>query len=278
MNFIKAALFGLVEGITEWLPVSSTAHMKILNAFISLNVSQAFYNVFEVVIQLGAIIALVVVIFNDLWPFFKTGERFGKGILAIFEKEKFFLWLKITIACLPVILYKLFVEDYVTFVNADNEMTFIGCSLIGVGILFIIVELALSKRKPSVNSTSQITYLMALVIGLAQLVAAIFPGVSRSGATIIAGMLLGLTRPTAMLFTFELAFPVMVGASLMEVLEFGFSYSLTEALILAIGCFVAFAVSQVTIRAILNYIKEHDFKLLGVYRVLIGIIVLLLLK
>ncbi len=278
MNILKAILFGIIEGITEWMPISSTAHMKILNVFLPLDVSPEFYSVFEVVIQLGAILALVIVFFNKIWPFGQSRNPLGEGILSYIKKDKFILWIKIIVACIPVILFELLLDDLFTFINEKNEMTFIGFALILVGIVFILVEMAVKGKKFTVTSTRQITYMQALIIGLAQLIAAIFPGVSRSGSTIIAALLLGISRPTATEFTFEVAIPVMFGASLMEVLKFSAAVSFTEILTLIVGCVSAFAVSLFMIRFVLNYIRKNTFNIFGLYRILMGIIILIFLR
>ncbi len=278
MNVIKAILFGIIEGITEWMPISSTAHMKILNVFFPLDVSVEFYEVFEVVIQLGAIIALLLVFWNKIWPFGRTRNPLGQGILSYVKKDKFILWLKIVVACLPVILFELLLEDLITFINEKNEMTFIGAALILVGIVFIVVEMMIRGRKPIVDSTRSITYMQALIIGLAQLVAAVFPGVSRSGSTIIAALLLGISRSAATEFTFEVAIPVMFGASLMKVLKFSAAVSFGEIVTLLTGCAAAFAVSLFMIRFVLNYIKKNTFTIFGVYRILMGLIILIFLR
>ena len=278
MDILKAVIFGIIEGITEWMPVSSTAHMKILNAIIPLNVSPEFYEVFEVVIQLGAIIALVIVFWNKIWPFGESKNPLGEGILSIVKKDKFFLWIKIVIACIPVILFELFLEDKITFINENNEMTIIAIALILVGIVFIVVEALIKNKKPTVNSTRSITYLQAIIIGLAQLVAAIIPGVSRSGATIIASLLLGISRSAATEFTFELAIPVMFGASLMKIIKCTAAIGFMEILISLIGCITAFVVSLFMIRFVLDYIKENTFTLFGIYRIILGIIILIFLR
>ncbi|MBR3266439.1 MAG: undecaprenyl-diphosphate phosphatase [Erysipelotrichaceae bacterium] len=278
MDILKAVIFGIIEGITEWMPVSSTAHMKILNAIIPLNVSPEFYEVFEVVIQLGAIIALVIVFWNKIWPFGESKNPLGEGILSIVKKDKFFLWIKIVIACIPVILFELFLEDKITFINKNNEMTIIAIALILVGIVFIVVEALIKNKKPTVNSTRSITYLQAIIIGLAQLVAAIIPGVSRSGATIIASLLLGISRSAATEFTFELAIPVMFGASLMKIIKCTAAIGFMEILISLIGCITAFVVSLFMIRFVLDYIKKNTFTLFGIYRIILGIIILIFLR
>lgn len=278
LNILKGVLFGIVEGVTEWLPISSTAHMKILNKILPLSVSAEFYEMFEVVIQLGAIIALLIIFWNKVWPFgYSKNALVDHGPLRIIKKDKFFLWLKIAIACIPVILYELLLEDIVTIVNADNELTIIACSLIVIGVIFVVVEFALRHKLPDVYSTKDITFLSAAIIGLCQLVAAIFPGVSRSGATIIAGLLMGICRQTAVEFTFELSIPVMFGASLMRVIKFAGEIKLLEVLTLLVGCASAFVVSLFMIRFVLNYIKNHTFTLFGLYRIIFGIIILLLI-
>ena len=277
MDFLKAILFGIIEGITEWMPVSSTAHLMILNKILPLNVSKEFFDIFDVVIQLGAILALVIVFFNKIWPFGESKNPLGKGILKIVKKDKFFLWIKIVIACIPVIIFELFLEDLFTFINEDNEMKFIAIALIAVGVLFIVVELLIKGKQPKITSTKQITYLQALIIGLAQLIAAIFPGVSRSGATIIAALLMGISRSAATEFTFEVAIPVMFGASLMKVLKFSGAVVFGEIVILLLGCISAFIVSLFMIRFVLDYIKKNTFTIFGIYRILIGLIILFFL-
>ena len=278
MNFIKAILFGIIEGITEWMPISSTAHMKILNVFFPLEVSSEFYDVFEVVIQLGAILALLLVFWNKIWPFGRSDNPLGKGALSDIKKDKFFLWLKIILACLPAVIFELFLDDKFGFVNEDNEMKVIGISLLTVGFVFLMVEMIVRNKKFSVTTTKKITILQAIVIGLAQLIAAIFPGVSRSGATIIAALLIGISRSTATEFTFELAIPVMFGASLMKILKYGAAFSAAEIMIMLFGCISAFMVSLFMIRFVLNYVKRNTFTVFGVYRILMGLIVLIYLR
>lgn len=278
MNILKAIIFGIIEGITEWMPVSSTAHLKILNIFFPLETTPEFLEVFEVVIQLGAIIALLLIFWNKVWPFGKSNRPLGKGILANVKKDRFILWLKIIVACLPAIIYELFLEDHVNFITPENEMTLIAAALMLVGIVFIVVEGLLRNRQFTVNSTRYITFKQALLIGLAQLVAAVFPGVSRSGATIICALLLGITRSTSTEFTFELAIPVMFGASLMKILKYGAAFSFGEILTLLTGCISAFLVSLFMIRFVLDYVKKNTFTIFGIYRILLGIIVLMFLR
>lgn len=277
MNYIKAILFGIVEGVTEWLPVSSTAHMMILNIFAPLDVRPEFYGVFEVIIQLAAVLSLFLVFIEKIWPFGKNDNPLGKGLLTIVKKDKFFLCIKIAIACMPAIIYKLFIEDYFVLVNESNEMFVVGLSLLVVGIIFIVVESLVYKKNPSKLTTDGITYFDAIIIGLAQLAAGVFPGVSRSGSTIIAGLLLGISRVAITDFTFELSMPVMFGASLMEVIQCGISVNLTEIIILLLGCISAFVISMIMIKFILNYIKKNNFVAFGIYRVIAGILVIIFL-
>lgn len=278
MNIIKAILFGIIEGITEWMPISSTAHMKILNKLLPLDVTPEFYEVFEVVIQLGAILALLIVFWKKIWPFGRSKMPLGDGILSYIKKDKFFLWINIIIACIPVILFELLLEDLFTFVNENNEMTIIAIALIVVGIIFIVVEMLIRNKKPVVTSTRQITMLQALIIGLTQLIAAIIPGVSRSGSTIIAALLLGISRSAATEFTFELAIPVMFGASLMKIVKFSGAVGFMDVLTLITGCIMAFVVSLFMIRFVLNYIKKNTFVMFGIYRIALGLIILFLLR
>ena len=278
MNFIKAILFGIIEGITEWMPISSTAHMKILNVFFPLEVSSEFYEVFEVVIQLGAILALLLVFWNKVWPFGRSDNPLGKGALSDIKKNQFILWLKIILACMPAIIFELFLDDKFNFVNEDNEMKVIGISLLVVGFVFLLVEMIVKNKKFTVTNTKKITILQAIVIGLAQLIAAIFPGVSRSGATIIAALLVGISRSTATEFTFELAIPVMFGASLMKILKYGMAFTAADIMIMLFGCVSAFMVSLFMIRFVLNYVKRNTFTVFGIYRILMGLIVLIFLK
>jgi len=278
MDILKVILFGIIEGITEWMPISSTAHMKILNVFFPLDVSYEFYEVFEVVIQLGAILALLLIFWNKVWPFGSSRHPLGKGILSYAKKDKFFLWIKIVIACLPAIIYELFLEDRLTFIDESNEMLFIAIALILVGIVFIVTELAIRGKQFNILSTRQISYIQALLIGFAQLIAAVFPGVSRSGATIIASLLLGISRATATEFTFELAIPVMFGASLMKLVKYGLMISFGEVILLLAGCISAFVVSLFMIRFVLDYVKKNTFTIFGIYRILMGIIVLVFLR
>ena len=266
LDILIAALFGLVEGITEWLPISSTGHMILLNDLISMNVSQKFWEMFLVVIQLGAILAVVVLFWNRLFPFGK-----GKTGGIVIKKDIFSLWGKIIVACLPAAVIGLLFDSYFEALFY-NKWT-VAIMLILVGIVFILLENRNKNKKPTVTSTANITYKAALIIGLFQLVAAVFPGTSRSGATILGGLMIGLSRKTAADFTFFLAVPVMFGASLLKIVKFGFGFTGLELAILLVGMAVAFVVSVIAIKFLLGYIKKHDFKVFGWYRIALGILV-----
>lgn len=276
MEILKSALFGLVEGITEWLPISSTGHMILLEDLVKLNVSEAFWEMFLVVIQLGAILAVILLFFKKLWPFGKKNNNCPvkeEGLLSWFKKDTWVMWFKIIIACLPAIILVVLGldEKFETwFYNAPA----VAIALIVFGIGFLIVEKINKNRNPKITSIAQISYKTALCIGLFQLLAAIFPGTSRSGATILGALLIGVSRETAAEFTFFLAVPVMLGASLLKILKFGFAFTGMEIAILLVGMVVAFVVSIVVIKFLMGYIKKHDFKIFGWYRIVLGIIVL----
>ena len=265
-EIIKAILFGIVEGITEWLPVSSTGHMIILDELIKLNVSKEFLEVFLVVIQLGAILAVVMLYWNQLFPFsFKKGED-------TIRKDVFSMWFKVIAACIPAAVVGILFDDQINelFYNYQTVAT----ALIVFGILFIVIENKNQTKKARITSIAQITYRDAMLVGLFQLIAAIFPGTSRSGSTIIGGILVGTSRTVAAEFTFFLGIPVMFGASLLKLLKFGFGFTGTEVLILVIGMVVSFVVSILAIKFLMGYIKKHDFKAFGWYRIVLGALVL----
>lgn len=278
MNFIeilKAMLFGVVEGITEWLPVSSTGHMILLNEFVPLNVSEEFYELFEVVIQLGAALAVLILFWTKVWPFGKKNNKHPmakEGVLSWVKWDRIELWIKIVIACIPAIIVGLFFDD------ALNELFYgpicVAVMLIVVGAAFILVENLRYGVKPSIRSIARLDYKTAAVIGLFQMIAAIFPGTSRSGATIIGALLLGVSRRVGVEFTFYLAIPVMFGASLLKVVKYSGALAAQEYAILITGMLVAFAVSMLVIRKLLNYVKTHDFKGFGWYRIALGAVVL----
>lgn len=268
IEIFKAILFGIVEGITEWLPISSTGHMILLDEFIKLNVSDDFYKLFEVVIQLGAILAVVLIYFKTIfpWGFGKTKED---------TKDTLNLWGKILVACIPAAILGLLFDDWMDE-HLYNSIV-VSIALIVYGIIFIIIE---SKHigKGTTKKLNKITYKQAAQVGCFQLLSLI-PGTSRSGSTIIGGLLIGLERSVAAEFTFFLAIPVMAGASLLKLLKYilkvGFVFSSTEIIVLVVGCLIAFIVSILVIKFLMNYIRKHDFKVFGIYRIILGIIVLL---
>ena len=270
IEILKAVLFGIVEGITEWLPISSTGHMILLNEFVTLDVSPEFWEVFLVVIQLGAILAVVVLFWNKLFPFDFSKRRKKNGII---KTDIFVMWFKVLVACIPAMIYGILLDDLVEpyLYNA----TTVAIMLILFGVAFIVIENWNKGRKPWIKSLASLTYRDALIIGLFQLIAAVFPGTSRSGATIVGALLIGVSRVVSAEFTFFLAIPVMFGASLLKLVKFGLGFSMTEASLLIIGMVVAFVVSMGVISFLMGYIKKHDFKVFGWYRIVLGILVLL---
>ncbi len=270
LDFLKALLFGIVEGITEWLPVSSTGHMILLNEFVKMNVSEEFWNMFLVVIQLGAILAVVVLFWNKIFPFDFSKKAIAEG--KVNRIEVWMLWVKIIVACLPAVVIGLPLDDWIDE-HLYNGFV-VAVMLILFGVLFIIVETRNKGRKRKINNLDELTIKTALIIGLWQVIAALLPGTSRSGATIIGALLLGVSRKTAAEFTFFLAIPVMFGASLLKLVKFGLSFTGTEVVILLIGMVSAFMVSVFVIRFLMSYIRKHDFKPFGWYRIVLGIIVL----
>ncbi len=270
IEILKAALFGLVEGITEWLPISSTGHMILLNEFVTLNVSKDFWDMFLVVIQFGAILAVVLLYWKTIWPL--GLHRHRKRTRIILKKDTLMLWAKTIVACLPAAVVGVLFDDWL------NEHLYnwlvVAIMLILVGIAFIVIETVYRGRKAKTDDLNDISFQQAFLIGLFQLIAAIFPGTSRSGATIIGGLLIGVSRTVAAQFTFVLAIPVMAGASLLKIVKYGFSFSSMELAILATGMIVAFAVSIVVIRFLMGYIRQHDFKVFGWYRIVLGVLVI----
>lgn len=267
LEFLKAVIFGIVEGITEWLPISSTGHMILLNELMPLKVSADFYSMFEVVIQLGAIMAVVVLFWQKIWPF-----QWKDKTKPVIKKDIFVMWFQILAACIPAAVVGLLFDDVLE--KYLYNYVVVALALIVFGIAFILVENRNRGMRPSVTSLSQMTYKTALIIGMFQLIAAIFPGTSRSGATIVGALMIGVSRTVAAEFTFFLAIPVMFGASLLKLVKHGFAFTGQEAWILIIGMFVAFAVSLFVLKFLLNYIKKHDFKVFGWYRIVLGVLVL----
>ena len=266
IELLKVVLLGIVEGITEWLPISSTGHMLLVDEFITLNMSEAFKEMFFIVIQLGAILAVVLMFWDKMWPF-QLKER------PIIKKETVSLWLKVVAACIPGAIVTILFDDIIE--THLHTPFLIAAALIVYGIAFILVENWNKKRELGTNELSDITYRTALYIGLFQ-VLSIIPGTSRSGATIIGALLIGVSRVAAAEFTFFLAVPVMFGMSALKLLKFGFAFTGAEMLALLSGTVVAFLVSILVIRFLMRYIKKHDFKIFGWYRILLGIVVLIL--
>ena len=275
LDIIKSIIFGIIEGITEWLPISSTGHLILAEQFLKFeNVSPEFWSMFQVVIQLGAILAVVLLYFKKIWPITKNKEKAIKttGILSYFDKNIMNLWGKILVGCVPAAIIGLLLDE--TFEALFYNPTCIAIALIVFGIAFIVIENWNKNRKGAKDKNSEITYKDALIIGVFQLLAAIFPGTSRSGATIIGGLLIGLSRPNAAEFTFYLAIPTMLGASLLKLVKFGLAFTGAEIVILLVGMVISFVVSMFVIKFLMNYIKKHDFKVFGYYRIILGIIVL----
>jgi undecaprenyl-diphosphatase len=287
IELIKAVILGIVEGITEWLPISSTGHMILVDEFLKLNVSDEFKEFFLVVIQLGAILAVVVLYFQKLWPFYirelspKTARILEKRTAPVrlfltfverfCDKEKWILWFKIVVACLPTIVIALPFNDIIE--EKFNNYVVVAIALIVYGVLFIVIENHNENRKPTCTSLEDLSFKTAFIIGCFQ-VLSVVPGTSRSGSTIIGGILAGVSRTVAAEFTFFLAIPVMFGASLLKLVKFGFTFTGTEVMILVVGVVVAFVVSVIAIKFLMGYIRKHDFKAFGWYRIVLGVMVL----
>ena len=263
IEILKSILYGIVEGITEWLPISSTGHMILLEEIMPMNVSKSFWSMFLVVIQLGAILAVVVLYWNKIFPFRKNKEGKYTSVKSIW-----ILWSKILVATIPAAIIGLALDDWID-AHLYNGFV-VAIMLILVGVAFIYIENRNKDMRPSVNSLSALSYKDALIIGLFQVVAAVLPGTSRSGATIVGGLMIGVSRAVAAEFTFFLAIPVMFGASLLKLVKFGLAFSVLEFFILVIGMVVAFFVSIFVIRFLMSYIKKHDFKVFGWYRIVLG--------
>lgn len=291
-EILKAIIFGIVEGITEWLPISSTGHMILLNEFLTLDVSAQFWDMFLVVIQLGAILAVVVLFWNLIWPFARSSSE---AVVAAEQNEKsgslakreywvlgpvtvrmpvIINWCKIVVSCLPAIVFVVLGLDETCDRLFYNPVC-VAVALIVFGVAFILVENHNAAKQARVEQMRDITFQMAILIGLFQLLAAAFPGTSRSGATIIGALLIGVSRKAASEFTFILAIPVMLGASLLKLMDFGLHLTGTEWAVLLSGMVSAFLVSVVIIKFLLGYIRKHDFKVFGWYRIVLGVVVLL---
>lgn len=287
VEFIKAVFLGIVEGITEWLPISSTGHMILVDEFIKLDVTPEFKEFFLVVIQIGAILAVVVLYWSKLWPFYireipkkkqaaiRSQGAVSRWVLTFVEKycdkEKWILWFKILVACIPTIVIALPFNDVIE--EKFNNYVVVAIALIVYGVIFIIIENYNKKRRPVCTSLEDMSFKTAFLIGIFQ-VLSVIPGTSRSGSTIIGGILVGTSRTVAAEFTFFLAIPVMFGASLLKLVKFGFAFTGTEVVILVTGVVVAFVVSILAIKFLMGYIKKHDFKAFGWYRIILGVLVL----
>lgn len=265
LNILKAIILGVVEGITEWLPISSTGHMILIDEFLKLNMSEEFKKMFLVVIQLGAIMAVVLLFWSKLWPFSKKEKYFIKTDIMM-------SWFKIIVACIPAAIIELLWGDFIeaTFYNYKV----VAIMLVLIGALFILVENFNKNKNSKINNLAEISFLTAFLIGVFQVVAAVFPGTSRSGATILGAIAIGVSRSVAAEFTFLLAVPVMFGASFIKLLKFGFAFTQIELIVLLVGMLVAFLVSIFVIKFLMDYIKKHDFKVFGWYRIILGIIVI----
>ncbi len=266
IEILKSILYGIVEGITEWLPISSTGHMILLEKILPLNVSDAFWDLFLVVIQLGAILAVIIYYWDRIWPF-----RLDGGVRV--SRKKLKLWVKIIIATIPAAVVGVLWDD--VFTRLFYNFITVAIMLIVVGVVFIVVENRNRNRTPRVRSTDDISYLQALLVGVFQMIAAIFPGTSRSGATIIGGLMLGISRKAAAEFTFFLAIPAMVGGSLLKIVRYHGGLYANEVVLLLVGMAVAFVVSIFIIRFLMSYIRNHDFKVFGWYRIALGALVLI---
>ena len=274
VEILKALLFGIVEGVTEWLPVSSTGHMIILNELMPLKVSESFYSLFEVVIQLGAIMAVLVIFWDQVWPFGRRDnpEPAGDGLLAWVKQDRIVLWLKIAVACVPAAVVGVLFGD--VFDRLFHNYVCVSIALIAFGVAFIVVENRRKGRRPAIRKLDAIDWRTAALIGVFQLIAAVFPGTSRSGATIVGALMLGVSRAVAVEFTFFLAIPVMLGASLLKLVKYDGGIAPGEFTLLAVGMLTAYVVSVAVIRRLLNYIRKHDFKVFGWYRIALGVVVL----
>lgn len=267
IEILKVVFLGIVEGITEWLPISSTGHMLLVDEFITLDASDSFKDMFFVIIQLGAILAVVTIFWNKMWPF-----QMKDKTQSVFKKDTWSMWFKTVVACIPGAVVTLLFDD---FIEAHlHTAVVISIALIFYGVAFIVIENWNKTRTPKVETLNDITYKTAFFIGMFQ-VLSIIPGTSRSGATIIGALLLGVSRVAAAEFTFFLAVPVMFGLSALKLIKFGLSFTGAELAILIIGCVVAYLVSIVVIKFLIGYIKKHDFKIFGWYRIVLGVIVLL---
>ncbi len=262
MDIIKTIIIGIIQGITEWLPVSSTGHMILANEFVSLNVSESFWEMFLVVIQFGSILAVLTLYFDKLNPFSKNKSSAEKA-------ATYSLWFKVIIAVIPAAVIGLLADDYLE--SIFYKPLPVAIALIVYGIFFILIERR--RKKAKIDSLDTLSYRTALLIGMFQ-VLSLIPGTSRSGSTILGAMLVGTSRGVAAEFSFFLAIPVMLGASLLKLLKFGLAFSGNELIILAVGLVTAFLVSVFAIKFLMSYIRKHDFKAFGIYRIILGAVVI----
>ena len=288
LEFIKVVILGIVEGITEWLPISSTGHMILVDEFIKMEMTPQFKEFFLVVIQLGAILAVVVLYWSKLWPFYireistKKRKELNRMnpvshvamtfVEKFCDKAKWILWFKILVACIPTIVIALPFNDIIE--EKFNNYIVVAIALIVYGVIFILVENYNKRRKPVCTSLEDLSFGTAFKIGIFQ-VLSVIPGTSRSGSTIIGALLIGVSRVAAAEFTFFLAVPVMFGLSFLKIIKFGLAFSATELTVLVIGTVVAFLVSILVIKFLMGYIKKHDFQIFGWYRIVLGILVML---
>lgn len=266
LEIVKSLIYGVVEGITEWLPISSTGHLILIEQVLPLNQSPEFQEMFRVVIQLGAILAVLVLYWERLFPFQFKEKPYIK-------KDVFVMWFKVVVACIPAIVIGLPFDDF--FESMFYNYVCVAIVLFVFGVLFIITEQMNKDKNPKMVTIAQIDWKTALIIGVFQLIAAVFPGTSRSGATILGAILFGVSRTTAAEFTFFMSVPVMIGASFVKILKFGFDFSRIELAVLLAGMASAFIVSVVVIRFLMKYIKSHDFKVFGWYRIVLSIVVVM---
>ena len=267
IEILKAIVLGVVEGITEWLPISSTGHMILVDEIIHLNQPDAFKDMFLVVIQLGAILAVVVLYWHKLWPFGIENKR------IVPKKDIWQMWFKVLVSCVPAAVVGVLFDDKLNALFYNWQT--VAIMLILFGIFFLVVETWNKGKTAKIHSIGELTYTSALIIGAFQLIAAVFPGTSRSGATILGAILIGVSRTVAAEYTFFLAVPVMFGASALKLVKFGFHFTSAESILLAVGMIVAFLVSILTIKFLMGYIKKHDFKAFGWYRIVLGAAVIL---
>lgn len=274
MDIIKSIILGIIEGITEWLPISSTGHLIIADEFIKLGMTDEFMEMFNVVIQLGAILAVVVIFWNKMWPFTadKTkGYNYitkGNGLI---KKDVMDMWFKVIAAMLPAAIVGIPFDNY--FEKHFHNWQVVSAALIVYGVLFIVIEKMNKNRKPKVTGIPELSYKTALLIGCFQALSLI-PGTSRSGSTILGAMILGVSRVAGAEFSFFLAVPVMFGASLIKLLKFGFTFTGMELAVLAVGMLTSFIVSVIAIKFLISYVRRHDFSLFGYYRIALGVIVI----